>query len=227
MKISNLSWSDFKIQLSNRTRSLQTWSKGDNLVCWFSDGELQFEIELDKEGTDHTDYTNNYASLANKKASSQEISGLKDPKGMRARLVGTHSTTTTKNSMTSIDWTISQLTYAGVNKKSYFDGIEYFAKDAVIGDSMIFQVVDTDGSGVGLGLYPQAYYDAYKDGNGDLLVEQFGDSWYVVPDVDKNIVLYKARLYPGLKLRIKYTSTGTVTDPYIICNIFRHMDGNS
>lgn len=157
----------------------------------------------------------------------QSTSGVLEPGSLRARLIGTHNTNATKTSTTTHDWDIPQEYYQGVAKSTYFDGIQYYVKDAEVGDSIIFQIVDKTGAGVSLGLYPQEYYDAYKDGNGHLLVEEFGDSWFVVPNSSETIKLYKARLIPGLAVRVIYTSTGTVNDPKLICNLFRHLDGNS
>ena len=118
---------------------------------------------------------------------------------------------------------MEQLTYGGSNKNSIFNGVQYYAKNAEVGDSITFQVVDKDGTGVTLGLYPQAYYDAYKDGNGVLVIEEFGDSWYVAPNTMEDIILYESTIYPGLYLRSSYTSTGTGSDPEFMLNLYRHL----
>jgi hypothetical protein len=152
------------------------------------------------------------------------ISGVKNADGMRARLLGSHKGTITQNNTQNINWTIVQLSFEGANKASYFDGIEYYAKDAVIGDTMKFQMVDTDGSGVAAGLYDQDYYDNNKDINDEIIIEEFGTSFYVIPDTDKDIKLYRAKLYPGLVCRIIYTSIGTTNNVEFICNLYRHLD---
>jgi hypothetical protein len=154
-------------------------------------------------------------------------SGIKEPSGMRARLVGIAHQTVTKNTSANVDWLISQLSISGVNKKSYFDGIQYFVKDGNTGDHCKFQIVDKDGSGVTAGLYPQIVYDTYKDGNNEFLVEEFGDSFFLVPDTLEDILLYKARLYPNLYIRVVFTSTSTTVDPTVVFNLYRHVDGNS
>lgn len=161
-----------------------------------------------------------------KMAEAVETSGVKDPKGMRARLVGIINKTVTKSTVDKIDWLCPQLQYAGVNKNSYFDGIQYYAKDAEMGDKATFQVVDKDGTGVTLGLYPQAYYDAYKDGDDVLVVEEFGTDWYMIPNNMEDLMLYKARILPGLYIRMIYTSTGTTDDVKLVVNLFRHLDGS-
>ena len=147
-----------------------------------------------------------------------------DPNGKRARLVGTHSSTAVANTTTKVDWLIPQLTYAGQNMNSVFDGIQYYAKDSNMGDKLDFLVIDKDGTGVTLGLYPQAYYDAYKDVNGELVVEQFGDGWYVAPNSLEDIILYKAALLTGLYIRASYTNTHASNDVSFFCNLFRHLD---
>lgn len=152
-----------------------------------------------------------------------ETSGVKNPNGMRARLIGIMNSTVTADTTKDIDWLCPQLQYNGVDKKSYFDGIQYYAKDAEIGDKASFQVVDKDGVGVVLGWYDQATFDAM----GNLyVVEEFGDSWFMIPNTMEDLMLYKASVVPGLYIRMKYTSVGNV-NVNVVVNLFRHMDGNS
>jgi hypothetical protein len=157
-----------------------------------------------------------------------KLKGIRDSNGMRARLACIANQTVTQNTTTSIDWTIPQLQWpTGTNRKSYFDGLQYYLANGELGDSCTFHIVDTDGSGVTNGLYSQATFDAIKDVNGEYLVEEFAKDWSLAPDVLEDILLYKARLYPGLTIRTKITSVGTTTDPFIIINIFRHLDETS
>ena len=150
---------------------------------------------------------------------------ITDPQGKRARLVGTHSATAAANTDTSSDWVIPQMQYpAGTDVISIFDGIQYYAKDSSMGDSICFSIVDIDGSGVTAGLYPQAYYDAYKDGNGELEIEKFGTTFYVAPNSSENIILYKARLYTGLVVRATFHNTHASNTVDFFCNLFRHLD---
>lgn len=138
-----------------------------------------------------------------------DISGVKDPKGMRARLVGIVSSTVTAGQTADLDWQMPQLTWLGANKDSYFDGIEYFTNGEP-GDYCYFQVLDKDGL-----LYPAG-----------TVLEQFGEKYYMTPNFLHAILLYKAKIIPGMYLRLKYTSTGT-SDVKVIANLFRHLDGNS
>ncbi len=139
------------------------------------------------------------------------IAGVKDPVGMRARLVGIVNGTATKNATTDFDWQMPQLQYpAGTDRTSYFDGIEYWT-DGEPGDYCDFQVVDVDGI-------------AYPAGT---VLEEFGTQVYLLPNVLQDIVLYKAKIVTGMYLRLKYTSIGTVNDVKVIANLFRHVDGNS
>lgn len=136
------------------------------------------------------------------------LSGIKDPLGLRARLVGSHFATITAGQSADIDWQIPQLAWLGQNKHSYFDGIEYCAS-AELGDKITFQVVDVDGI-------------SYPAGT---VLEEFGTNVYVMPNAINKVVLYKAKLIVGMYLRLKYTSTGS-TDVKIACNIFRHLAEN-
>lgn len=132
--------------------------------------------------------------------------GIADPKGLRARLIGSHFATITAGQTLDIDWQINQLSWIGVNKEMYFDGIQYFAKNAEIGDSIKFQVVDVDGL-----TYPAG-----------TILEEFGHV-YVIPDKEIKIILYKAKMPAGMYIRVKYESIGS-TNVKIICNLFRHLN---
>lgn len=155
-----------------------------------------------------------------KLSESATLSGVKDPKGMRARLVGIINTTITAGQTVDCDWVCPQLQWLGVNKPSYFDGIEYYAENAKVGDTAKFQVVDKDGVGVLAGWYTQAQFDAM----GNLyVVEEFGDAWAMMPNQKNNLSLYKAAVVPGLYIRLKYVSTGN-TNVNLVVNLFRHMD---
>ncbi len=134
-------------------------------------------------------------------------SGVTEPKGLRARLVGTHFDTINAGQTKDIDWQIPQLSWLGYNKQSYFDGLEYCASNAEVGDKIKFQVVDVDGI-------------AYPAGT---VLEEFGTDVYVMPNTLNRIILYKAKLIVGMYLRLKYNSIGT-TDVKIACNIFRHLN---
>lgn len=127
--------------------------------------------------------------------------GITDGGTLRARVIGSHFATITAGQTQNIDWTVTQLTYSGVNKDSYFNGVQYYAENAVIGDTVSFQVVHPS-----LGV-----------------LDEFATGFYVAPNTKDTILLYRARLYPGTTIRIVYTSTGA-SDVNFMCNLFRHMD---
>ena len=135
---------------------------------------------------------------------------LKEADNLRARLIGIqNNATATKTTTTNIDWKIPQVTYQGQNKQTYMDGIQYKATNAVDGDRMHFQVVDIDNIfGYGAGL----------------VLDEFGCDWPVAYDKTDVIRLYKAKLVPGLYIRIVYISIGTVDDVKLNVGLFRHMD---
>lgn len=134
---------------------------------------------------------------------------LAEGSSMRARLLNIYNETINKNSTTNLDWKIPNIAYQGVNKKSYMDGINYYAKNAEVGDHMTFEVIDKDNV-LGYGA--------------NVVLDQFGYQWAVMPNQEVNIRLYKARLIPDLYIRIVYTSVGTVDDIKFVCNLYRHVD---
>jgi hypothetical protein len=133
---------------------------------------------------------------------------MAEAESLRARLLGIYNLTITKNQTSNLDWQIPHTPYLGQNKQSYMDGIEYYAKDSEIGDTMKFQVIDKDGI-------------AYPAGT---VLDEFGSNWAVIPNDKETIRLYKAKLIPGMYIRVIYTSIGTTNDIKFVCNLFRHMD---
>lgn len=131
---------------------------------------------------------------------------LAEADNLRARLLGFMNDTIPAGEEKNLDFQIPLIDWLGTNKQSYMDGIQYYAKNAEVGDSMKFQVVDKDGVA-----YPA-----------DTVLDEFGTNWYVMPNSETTIRLYKAKLIPFLYIRIKYKSTGQ-EDVKVVCNLFRHM----
>lgn len=216
-------WSDFKSNVDDRGLGVQWYVENSNYVILAFDGPLTFKTEIYKEATavdpsDQKDFEDNYKAAGNANVSQiVEIPtdkpirqyALNEGGPLRARLVGILGVSATKNDTTDHDYKIPQLTYQTVNKASYMDGIQYYAKDAVVGDKITFQVVDVDNI-LGYGA--------------NTVLDEFGKNWYVMPDKEVTIRLYKASLIKDLYIRLKYTSTGTVLDVDMVCNLFRHMD---
>jgi hypothetical protein len=220
-----LNWGNPKITLGEFHTYLQTLigSQLDGLVD--DGGYLYINTNSPLNGEQENAILSYYYSLSGaaqevKMSSATSLSGVKEPNGMRARLVGAINQTITAGQTVNCDWLVPQLTYKGVNKPSIFDGIEYFAENAKVGDRAQFQVVDKTGFGVLAGWYSQATFDAM--GN-CYVVEEFGKDWAMMPNEQNQISLYRALLVPGLHVRLKYTSTGSV-DVNLVVNLFRHMD---
>lgn len=174
------------------------------------------EIRMSADGT--TDYSTstskNIAYLLGSDVTAKDAnnnlliinSGVNEPNNYRARMKGLGSWTVPNGTTYDCDYQMEQLAWLGTNKKSYFDGVEYYAKDAVIGDYVKFQVVDKDGL-----VYPAG-----------TVLEEFGDTWHVMPDESVEIRLFKSSIISGMYIRIKYTSTGG-TDVKFVGNLFRFI----
>ena len=149
--------------------------------------------------------------------------GVAEPNGKRARMIGMGAATITAGQTVDIDWLMPQLQYQSVNKKSIFNGVEYYANSADNFDKVTFQIVDKDGFGVIAGWYTQAQFDAM----GNLyVIEEFATDWYIMPDTNVELILYKSDIVPGLYIRAKYESVGSVDVKFSI-NLFRHLLENS
>lgn len=135
---------------------------------------------------------------------------LAEGNSLRARLVGMFNQNIIQNQTSNLDWQIPQVSYLGVNKQTYMNGITYFAKNAEVGDHITFQVVDKDGL-----VYPAG-----------TVLDEFGSEWGVVPDQFIDLQLYKAKLISGFYLRLVYHSVGTTENIKFICNLYRHLDRN-
>jgi hypothetical protein len=234
------------VWIKNNSGSTKTWAgqqivdqayyeiQPTELIIWANDSTLLVDIAnsdaivaKDDSGTadfsiiaDAINYLKKNNPIVIDKNTPVRSYALAEASMLRARLVGIINQSITKTVISDVDWLIPHTTYNGVNKQGYMDGIEYYAKDAEMGDTITFQVVDKDGVGIVLGWYDQATFDAM----GNLfVVDEFGKDWGIVPNQDA-IRLYKAKLIPGLYIRIKYNSIGTTNDVHIVCNLFRHMD---
>lgn len=208
----NTTWAEFKFFVNHCNAKLHFWEKTDRYTVWAINGPVQAVCYINKDGgTPQTEFEANYKALSNKNLTSNTISGVKEPVGMRARLVNSHDVVITANTSKIDDWKIPQLSFSGMNKTSYFDGIEYYAKNAILGDKVTFQVVDKDGV-----TYPAG-----------TVVEEFAKDWRIIPNKDKTIRLYKARLIPDMYIRVIYDSTGSTDNVHFICNLLRHLDQNS
>lgn len=214
------SWADFKNLVSTKSLKPQYYETSTTWEIFAKESEgFIWIIALLKNTADATDFEDNHKANYNKPIDIQETGGVKEPNGMRARLIGLTNTNISFGQTVNIDWLIPQLSWAGSNKQIYFDGVQYYAKNATVGDNVTFQVIDKDGIGVTLGWYSQAQFDAM----GNLYVaEEFATNWFISPDKLETILLYRAKMISGLYLRIIYASTGLTTVQFA-CNLYRHL----
>lgn len=136
-----------------------------------------------------------------------------DSEGYRARFKGFEGTAT-KTTTTPLDFVI--------NEDRFISGVHLIICDHAFGDKADFQIVDKDGTGVTLGWYDQATFDAM---GGEYIADTFGKDWYVESDNQKQepvILPYLAKIYAGLYVRINYHSVGTVDDIKIKVNLRLH-----
>lgn len=203
-----IDWNQFKTFITDRGLTIHENELNDSdLLLEAHDGPVVRECKVKNGTSEHTDYTSNYQSKANIPVGAMQLSGVKDPRSMRARMIGSHYATVAAGTTKNIDWAIPQLSWLGVNKQSYFDGVEYYAGNSTVGDTITFQVVDVDGI-------------AYPAGT---VLEEFATNWYVMGDTHSTLILYKAKLVAGMYIRVVYTSTGA-TNVDFVCNVFRHLD---
>lgn len=208
-------WTELKAFVDARSVSIQYVVIADKYWLKAFDGPFCLETALYKKTTaddpsDQKDFEDNYIATANRKMNSIDVSGVKDPKGMRARLVGCFDSTITKTTTANVDWQMPQLSHLGVNKISYFDGIDLCCDNYALGDSVKFQVVDVD--------------NLLSYGAGFVL-EEFGLDFKIFKR-EYDLKLYKAKIIPGMYLRIEYTSVGTVNDVRVLGNLYRHLNAN-
>lgn len=203
-----LPWTEFRTLIDSKQIRYKYIERASYYLLLGFDGQFQVECQLDKSPSDSTDLDEFEASYKVNQRGLLETTpaGVTEPNNYRARMKGMGNWTATAGQTTDLDYQMQQLAWQGTNKKSYFDGVEYYAEDAVIGDYVKFQVVDKDGL-----VYPAG-----------TLLEEFGDTWYVVPNSPVGIRLFKSAIVPGMYIRIKYTSTGG-TNVKFVGNLFRFI----
>lgn len=97
-----------------------------------------------------------------------------------------------------------------VTDDSIFDGMTLDVLNSTLGDKVSFQIVDKDNI-LGYGA--------------NVVLKQFATDIYITPTLTRQVdhdSSYPAKIYAGLYLRIKYTSTSTVTTPTVIVRYKLH-----
>lgn len=109
--------------------------------------------------------------------------------------------TATKTTTTDIDLVVP-------SPGMYVNGGEVYAKDAVIGDYIVCQVIDKDNV-LGYGA--------------NTVLKQWITKWYIIPDTKMELSTPYAGFIPaGVYMRTKYTSIGTTNDVTLLGNYFFH-----
>ena len=121
-------------------------------------------------------------------------------------------------SVMDIDYVIEQLSYNGVNKKSYMIGIKY-CKGCSDGDELDLCLIDRDGVGVTYGWYSQQYFDD----NNPVLLDKFGDK-YFADSSGETIREHQADLVPGAVIRLHYKNNSSTDTAKFRGNLIRYMD---
>jgi len=76
------------------------------------------------------------------------------------------------------------------------------------GDYACLQVVDVSGA---------------FSGTPNTVLNQFMTNWYLPPSTDTQFdLVYPAKIYAGLTIRVVYTSTGLITPPFVAVNYKLH-----
>jgi hypothetical protein len=86
-------------------------------------------------------------------------------------------------------------------------GAWFLTNNSNYADSVAFQVIDTNGT---------------YSGTPGTVLNQFITNWFLVPSVNTQFdMVYPAKIYAGLTLRVVYTSTGT-SNPWVAVNYKLH-----
>jgi hypothetical protein len=202
-----VTWPEIKSLVTSKRLNLQYLENDTTYKLWILEGSMPIICELSKNPSDTThldDFVNNYKASCNKPSVTNTLNvGIREAHNHRARLKGIiNNASAPVNTTTYFYWTIPQLTWLGVNKQSYFDGVQFFTVDSSAGDTISLSVTDAS----------------------DNVLETFCEDWNVFPNTLEEVKLYKARLYPGYKLRIAYTNSSATNVAKISVNIFRHLD---
>ena len=189
--------------------NLPGWQNSSSLLTDIGNGDAVVSKD-DSGNTDIVKVSDAVLYLLDEHIKKVTQTSMIDPDGKRARLKGAILGTVPKGTTVNFDYQMEQLQYAQypytpVDKTSIFNGIQYYAKNAEVGDTITFQVVIISGETV-------------------TLIEEFGDGWYVAPDKLEDIILYRSGIVPGIFLRVKYTSVGTTSDVEFFMNLYRHLE---
>ena len=188
-------WSDFKNIISSKSLLMQYYDQGTNYAVWAIDHTITYAYTIWKAGyepldgdvnqitSDRTDFETNYKSVCNSRCGIK-IEPFADPI-VAFSGDGIYQTVTAGQTQ-NIDFKLT-------TTKSVY-GSQYYAQNAVLGDYVVFQVVDVDNV-LGYGA--------------NFVASTFINKWYVMPNTFVDVPLPLASTIPnGLYIRVVYTSTG-------------------
>jgi hypothetical protein len=128
------------------------------------------------------------------------VRAFSNPDNLKFRGTGIESTATL-GVTSNIDYKLTE--------NRYLNGLQIILKDHFVGDNLDLQVIDKDNI-LGYGA--------------NTVLDQFGTSWFVAPDVYSQGLItlpYAALVAKDLYIRLKYNSKGT-TDVKVFVNLFLH-----
>lgn len=204
-----LNWTQFKTISNAKSMSIQ-YIETDNFYHLKSfDGVFCIDCELSKNPTDTTDlldFENNYKANANKPLVPKDSTGLPIQRGspftdaLGFRFRG-HSfkETVSANTTKDIDYLVSA--------ERWINGGRLIVDNIGSDDKLTFQVVDKDNIfGYGAGV----------------VLDEFIKDFYIPSTGTLEVALaYPARIYAGLYLRLKYSSTAS-GGCIVKCNLYLH-----
>lgn len=204
-----VNYSTIKTFSDARVVPLQYLEDNDDYILYAFDGPFAVYCRIEKDNADGSDFDANRKASANKpihKIPNRSI-GIHEAETNRARLKGIFNGTITAGTSKNFDFQMSNLPWSGQNKLTFFDGFQYYAKNAAVGDHATFQVVDVDGL-----VYPAG-----------TVLDEFGDEWYISPDTMTTLRLFRSNMIAGFYIRLVYQSTGG-TDVKFVGNLYRYLD---
>lgn len=202
--LDTVSWVDLKTAIDSQDMRVKYIDTGKRYLIWAFDGNFQLKTDIlksDSPSDDQTDFETNYKSGSNKKLIPDTDAYNRTD---QFTFAGEGFTATaTKNTTTNLDYKITG--------DRYINGLQMLCTNQAANDSATLQIVDKDNV-LGYGT--------------NVVLSQFATNWQIADgNQDQGIIQlpFRGKIPANCYIRIRYTSTGILTNVTVNGNIFLHQ----
>lgn len=200
----DIAWTEIKAAIDSQEMRVKYIDTGKRYLIHAFDGQFSLSCNIlksDSPSEDQTDFENNYKANANKKLVPDTDAYQRTDQFAFAG--EGFSSTATKNTTTNLDYKITS--------ERYINGLQMLCTNQGSNDSATLQIVDKDNV-LGYGT--------------NVVLSQFASNWQIADgNQDQGIIQlpFRGKIPANCYIRIRYTSTGILTNVTVNANVFLHQ----